>query len=37
MALKSPPIVVGIRQTISDNNTGNEVRTTPVWFAAFSS
>ena len=37
MALNSPPIVVGIRQTISESRTGREVRTTPVWPAAFSS
>ena len=35
MALRSPPMVVGIRQTISESSTGIEVSTTPFWPAAF--
>ena len=31
MALNKPPMVVGIRQTISDSSTGMEVSTTPFW------
>jgi len=30
MALSNPPMVVGIKQTISESNTGIDVNTTPL-------